>query len=243
MAKLNQIIAVEKGTKTRVQHAVDVLYKAIQKPALFEGFRKTYLRKSDDEEQLPPQAQRVQMTVKNVLTETATQLKELFDVTAAKDYANCEAKADIKVGEAVIATAVPATYLLFLEKQLTDLHTMVGKLPTLDTSDDWTLDTVKELYVTEPTQTGRTKKVPKPIVLYPHSDKHPAQTQLLSEDVVVGHWEQVKFSGAATEQFKRTLLSRIEGLQRAVKFAREQANVVEAPAQSVGSNVLNWIFG
>jgi len=35
---------------------------------------------------------------------------------------------------------VPATYLLFLEKQLTDLHTLVSKLPVLDASETWVFD-------------------------------------------------------------------------------------------------------
>ena len=35
---------------------------------------------------------------------------------------------------------VPVTYLLFLEKQLVDLHTFVKKLPVLDASETWVFD-------------------------------------------------------------------------------------------------------
>jgi hypothetical protein len=42
------------------------------------------------------------------------------------------AKADIKVGDAVIARDVPVTYLIWLEKQLVEMATVVGKLPVLD---------------------------------------------------------------------------------------------------------------
>ena len=42
MAKLNQIIAIEKGIKSRVYGDLTELNKAIQKPDLFNGFQKTY---------------------------------------------------------------------------------------------------------------------------------------------------------------------------------------------------------
>ena len=45
-------------------------------------------------------------------------LAELFDLILTQDSANCHAKADIKLGDTVIAGNIPATYLLFLEKKL-----------------------------------------------------------------------------------------------------------------------------
>lgn len=240
--KLNQVIAVEKGIKQRVMGEIDTLYKAVQKPVLFDGFRKSYQKVKEDSEALPPQQQKVQFNANAVLDQAASKLNELFDITAAKDWANCAAKADISIDGEVVLTGVPSTYLLFLEKQLTDLHTFVGKLPVLDPAEDWEWDSVKQVWATKPTQTARTNKVPKPIVLYPATPEHPAQTQLISEDIIVGHWDQVKFSGAVTEAFRNGLAARIEKLQRAVKFAREQANTVDAPAQAIGEKLLAWIF-
>lgn len=242
MAKLNQVIAVEKTTKTRVQQEVDKVYKAVQKPTLFEGFTKTYKPLREDEAAQPPQRQLVQITVPQVLTLVKDRLQELFDVVAQKDFANTTAKADIAIGDAVIATGVPTTYLLFLEKQMTDLHTLVGKLPTLDPADEWKWDEIKGFYKTEPTETQRTRKVAKPLVLYPATPEHPAQTQVLTEDVPVGVYEQIKISGATTEATRQALLARIETMQRAVKFAREKANVTDAPKQEVSEKVLGWIF-
>jgi hypothetical protein len=242
VAKLNQVIAVEKTTKTRVQQEVDKVYKAVQKPTLFEGFTKTYKPLREDEAAQPPQRQLVQITVPQVLTLVKDRLQELFDVVAQKDFANTTAKADIAIGDAVIATGVPTTYLLFLEKQMTDLHTLVGKLPTLDPADEWKWDEIKGFYKTEPTETQRTRKVAKPLVLYPATPEHPAQTQVLTEDVPVGVYEQIKISGATTEATRQALLARIETMQRAVKFAREKANVTDAPKQEVSEKVLGWIF-
>ena len=55
-----------------------------------------------------------------MLAEVAGILTRLFDVTLTKDTANCTARADVKIGDSVLLPAVPVTYLLFLEKQLTD---------------------------------------------------------------------------------------------------------------------------
>ena len=240
--KLNQVIAVEKSVKTKVQQALDIVYKVIQKPQLFEGFSKTYRPLLEDEVPQPPQSQKVQLRVESVLLETRNKLGELFDVVAQKDFSNCSAKANIVVGDEVIAEGVPSTYLLFLEKQLTDLHTLIGKLPTLDPSEEWTYDSVKGMFKTEPTQTQRTRKVSKPLVLYPATEQHPAQTQVLTEDIPVGVWDQTKLSGATTEGVRRAFLARIEQLSKAVKFAREHANLADAPPQTAGQKVLDWVF-
>ena len=52
MPKLNQIIAVEKGVKARTQRTVTDTYHACQKPALFNGFDKTYQPKDEEGEVL-----------------------------------------------------------------------------------------------------------------------------------------------------------------------------------------------
>ena len=58
--KLNQVIAIEKGVKATAQAAIDTLYKAFQKPSLFEGFTKVYKKHNEADEDAPPQRQHVQ---------------------------------------------------------------------------------------------------------------------------------------------------------------------------------------
>lgn len=243
MEKLNQVIAVEKGVKNRVIADIDKIDKMLQKPALFDGFAKNYRKKTEDEEDVPPQKQNVQVKVKDALRATSERLAHLFDVTAQKDFANCVAKADVVVDGIAIIKDAPATYLLFLEKQLTDLHTLIGRIPVLDAAEAWAWDAAQSMYRTEPTITSRTKKVQKALVLYPATDKHPAQTAQITEDVTVGTWELTKFSGAMPEGDKRALLIKIEKLAGAVKYARENANTADAPKQTVGTQVLDWLFG
>lgn len=243
MSKLNQVIAIEKGVKQKNNDVGSELYKAAQKPALFNGFTKKYKPLDDTGEQYAPENMKVQMSVKQILKENARVLTDLLDITATKDFANCKAKANVVVDGVTLVENAPATYLLFLEKQLTDLHTLAAALPVLDNSEEWKLDANADLFKTEPTQTHKTKKVEKALVLYDATDKHPAQVKSVVDDQTVGHWETVKISGAMPLPEKTALVEKIEKLQKAVKFAREEANTTVADAQKIGDKLLAWILG
>ncbi len=243
MAKLNQILAVEKGTKSRVYSEVTTMNASAQKPALFNGFSKNWKPKDEDSEVFPPESLRVQQNAREMLQSLARHLTELFDVSAAKDWANCLARADVVVDGKVLVKGSPATYLLFLEKQLNDMQTFVTNLPILDPAEEWRFDEASNVYKSELTKTARTKKVQKPIVLYDATKEHPAQTQLITEDVVIGHWDTVKHSGALPPKRRQELLERIEKLIKAVKFAREEANAQEAEKKEIASAIFAYLLG
>lgn len=243
MPKLNQIIAVEKSVKSRSFQELTEAHHALQKPALLSGISRNYRPKDEEGEQLPPESTRVQVKAEEIIQSTARILANLFDVTATKDWTNCEARADVVVGEQVLIKDAPVSYLLFLEKQLVDLNTFVRKLPVLDASESWSFDPGADCYATEPVQTVRTKKIPRNHVKAEATEKHPAQVEVYYEDVTVGYWRTVKFSGALPAQRVHELLNRIQKLQQAVKFAREEANSVEAREQKIGEKFFNYLFG
>lgn len=244
MAKLNQIIAIEKGIKSSAYGALTELNKAAQKPDLFNGFSKTYRKKDEDGEELPPEGKRVQYTSGEVLRAAERALTDLADVTARKDWTNCVAKADVVVDGKTLIASAPVSFLLFMEKQLTDLRTLVGNLPVLDVAEDWKSDPNSGLYRTEPTETHRTKKMQKPIVLYAATTEHPAQTQLITEDVIAGWWVLTRQSGAMPKPEKQKLQDRIDKLIQAIKQAREAANMFdEADAPAIGAPVFGYLLG
>ncbi len=74
------------------------------------------------------------------------------------------------------------------------------------------------------------------------TDKHPAQVDVVHEDRVVGLWHTTKRSGAVPASRVRQLLSRVEKFQRAVKIAREGANMAEAPKVDVGRGIFDYLF-
>ncbi|GGB78629.1 hypothetical protein [Deinococcus soli (ex Cha et al. 2016)] len=242
MPRLNQIIAVEKGVKSRSLAELTEAHHQLQKPTLLGGIARTYRPRDEEGETLPPESTRVQVRAEDILRQTAAILTELFDVTATKDWANCEAKADVVIGERVLLREVPVSYLLFLEKQLNDLNTFVRKLPVLDASESWTFDPGADAYATEPVQTLRTRKVPRNHVKAEATDKHPAQVEVYYEDVTVGYWRTVKFSGALPAQRIHELQTRVQKLQQAVKFAREEANAHEVTPQTPGEKVFAYLL-
>ena len=244
MAKLNQIIAIEKGIKSSAYGALTELNKAAQKPDLFNGFSKTYRKKDEDGEELPPEGKRVQYTSGEVLRAAERALTDLVDVTARKDWTNCVAKADVVVDGNTLIASAPVSFLLFMEKQLTDLRTLVGNLPVLDVAEDWKSDPNSGLYRTEPTETHRTRKMLKPIVLYAATPEHPAQTQLITEDVIAGWWVLTRQSGAMPKPEKQKLQDRIDKLIQAIKQAREAANMFdETDAPAIGAPVFGYLLG
>lgn len=243
VTKLNQIIAVEKGVKSKSFSELTEAHHQLLKPALLSGIARTYQPKDDEGEQMPPESTKVQVKAEEVLRRIGDGLTRLFDVTATKDWANCVARADVSVDGRVLIADVPVTYLLFLEKQLTDLHTFVKKLPVLDAAESWVLDASSDSWRTEPVQTYRTKRVPRNHVKAEATEKHPAQVEVYYEDVTIGYWTTVKFSGALPAKRVNELLERVERLQQAVKFAREEANGTEIADQHVGEAVFGYLFG
>jgi len=242
MPKLNQILAIEKGKKTLLHQEITDLHKATQKPQLLTGHQKTFVPKEEDGESFPDDRQHVQHRATEVIDQVAERLTALMDVTATKDWANTSARADVQIGGETFLEDVPVTYLLFLEKELKDLHTFVTKVVELDPAEVWTLDANSGLFRSEPVKTGKTKKTQRAIVKYDATDHHPAQTEMITEDVVIGHWTTIKFSGALPRPEKKAMLERIRVLQDAVKFAREHANSMEVTDQKVGRKVLDYLF-
>ena len=243
MTRLNQIVAVEQSVKTKTSREITDHHHRVQKAALLSGITRTYQPKDDDGEQLPPESTKVQVHADQVLEDVAKTLTRLFDVTATKDFGNAEAKANVVVDGNVLVYDAPVPFLLFLEKQLTDVATFVRKLPTLDPAENWTVDTASDAFKTDTSKTTRTKKVPRNHVKAPATDKHPAQVELYYEDVVVGYWSTVKFSGALPAARVRELSERVDKLQTAVKFAREQANSTEVDDLHVGATIFGYPFG
>src|SRR6188508_2919115 len=129
---LNKLIAIESGVKTGAKRKETDLYHVLQKNTLLNGINRTYQPKDDDGDKLPSETTLVQVKVEKVIKELSTELTRLFDVTLTKEVGNSNAKADVTVDGKVLLKQVPVTYLLFLEKQLVDINTFVGKLPVLD---------------------------------------------------------------------------------------------------------------
>ncbi len=243
MVLLHQVLAVEPGVRVRSDKALTDLHRRLGKDALLSGLTRNYEPRDAEGERLPGESSKVQVKADEALTVAAEAFTNIFDVVATKDFGNLEALADVVVDGEVLVEAAPSTYLLWLEKKLADLNTFVNKLPTLDPAKSWTYDSNSGAFRTDTLQSTRTKKVPRNHVKAEATDRHPAQVDVYYEDIIVGDWKTVQFSGALPADRVRELLSRVEKVQDAVKAARQEANTVEVEQKKVGSKIFDYVFG
>lgn len=243
MARLNQILAVEKGLRDDHEKIVVALHNQVIKPELISGFTRVYEKLNDEDPDLATEQQRVQIKTADVIAEVTQHLTKLFDVTAIKDWTNTKAFADVKVGDQVLIEKAPSTYLLWLLNQLKDIEKFVRKLPVLDPSLEWTFDAVSNVYKSNPVKSHRTQKESKAFVLYEATPEHPAQVDRIDSDVIKGYWTKIEFSGALPLSVVQAILDRVVTLKEAVKFAKEEANSIIAEDVRPGKAIFDYLFG
>lgn len=242
MTKLAQLVAVDRGVRTQAQQVENGLYQSLAKTQLFSGLSRTYRPKNDDDtDLLPAESTLVQLKSEELLTQLIEAVTRLVDVGATRDASNCLAKADIVVDGETIASQVPVTTLMSLEKVIENLTTFVSKIPQLDPAQKWE-PVSPGLFRAETVTTSRTKKVPRNHVMYEATEQHPAQVQTFTEDILVGFWDKVEFSGALPAERVAAIQSQMERLRTAVKFAREEANTIEVVDVNIGATLLDFIF-
>ncbi len=243
--KLHQLVAISQGSKKSVQASLTNALHDLKKVELFNGFEKTYQSKEEEEagksvDVFPPESKKVQGNVNATIYTATTVLAKHIDRIVQQDEANTKAKGTLALNGKTFS--VPVVTLIFLEKQLIDLLTIVSAIPTLDPAEDWEFSQAADLYQTAIYQTNKTKKVEEPIILYPHSDKHPAQTQMIKRDVVQGVWNNKKLSAAWPVARKNKVLARITELKEQVVAARELANEIGIDDNQIGGDFIQQIF-
>jgi hypothetical protein len=243
--KLNQCVALVQGAKQDANKRTAPLFHTVKNPALFSGLTQTYRPAEEGGAQLPPDNTGVQYTVQEILEAFKVPNSRMLDLISTNENANTEARADVKIGDETIISDAPVTFLMQFQKFLEqEVRGLIRDLPVQDPAETWVPSAAERVGVVESNEfeTFRTKKVQKPLVLYPATDKHPAQTQLITEDVIDGYWMKKKFTGAISAARKDELTERVETLIGAVKVAREAANDREVSDKPVGEAVFNFLF-
>jgi hypothetical protein len=246
VTKLNQIVAIVKTTKETTNKLTAPLFQSMNVLGLFAGQTATYRTAIEEGQMYPPNEQRVQLTVPTLIDSFRRPTERLLDVISTAETTNTHAFGDIVVDGVAVAEQVPVTFLMQLEKYLErEVRGFINNMPVLDPALDWSRSPAERVGVweTESFETAKTKKVQTPLVLYPATDKHPAQTQLITEDIVEGYWSKKAFSGALPASEKAALQERVEKLIEAVKKAREQANDIEVTDAPVGGALMAYVFG
>lgn len=241
--KLHQLLAFEKDARKRAQTDMTEVHRVSSEDKLLQGVSKRYQPLEEGGMQYPSERSPVTLRWDDAVRRFRTAWGEEADVVARKDVTNRGAIADVVVEGQTLLRDVPATHLLFLEKHLEHVRTFVTKITELQVGMDWQWDAASGLHRTDERVSHRTEKLQEPIVLYDATDKHPAQTQLIVRDKIVGHWFTTFYSGGIPAGTKRDMLARLAKLTDAVKEARERANAVEVVDGVASSVLLGFVFG
>lgn len=251
MIKLTALLGIlngNDGSKARAKRAETDSYHTLKKPGLFNGFRKTYQRLDEENgEQYPDEIELVQANVDDVFAGLIDVMAKAIDDQTAVDSTNGATHASltfpVRDGEDIVIDDVPVVSLLWLERQLDNMKALIEAAPELNASKQWEWDPQSGRYKTAPRTSIKTKKEPRAMVMYPATDRHPAQVQAYTEDVVVGHWTTVDESGAIPASRKRELLTQLAEVKDIVKTAREQANATaEVHEVEIGREILQYIL-
>jgi len=244
--RLGQVVAIQQTVTSTSMKKLTKAYHALDVPAMLEGTRGDYDPIGDAEsDKLPPEGNRVQVTVEEMIDATRDALVDLFDITASRDFTNSNggAKADVVVGEIKLVEGASMPYLLWLDRQLDHMTAFVERIPTHAPDAEWSImDGFRGVYVSDPVKRARSVKIPRVIELSPSTNHHAAQVQMFHEDVNVGTWTRVRYSGAVPVARKETLLRRITTLRNAVHVARGECNMAEAVDPKPGAGILNYLF-
>lgn len=244
--KLAEIIAIQKDVTRKFEDVSSTAYRVAPKAPMFNGFTKTYTTREEGGDSLPAEATNVQVTVAGLIESLRAPMVRMVDVLATKDMTNRTSSAvltDEAGNELFGGKEIPGVTLLMLEKYLLEMRAFVAALPVLDPSTTWDLDANTGLYVAPQTQTTRSRKVTQPLVLYPHTEKHPAQVKEMTVDIIAGDWTQRRFSGAIPLVARTALVDRIESLLRSVKKALTKANEEPIVDNKIGDEFFTLIFG
>lgn len=248
MAKLHEVLAVEGQLKGQAQATRTELAATFEKKRhLFEEKVTVFHPHKEGAEVERHQQSDLQTTVRKELAWIRDIWAKALDVSLQVQKGCATAKGDVVLDDGrVVMRDVPVLALLELEKRTAEFQELVKAVPTLDPAKGFSADPARgeHVYKARDVVKRRTAKEQRAIVLYDATKEHPAQTQLITQDVEVGKISEQEWSGMITPAEKADMLTRAEELRRAVKKARMRANDESVPQDEAkfGASLLDYVF-
>lgn len=243
---MHELLAVNddlKGQATKTRG--DLISTFNTKRHLFEKKIVTFKPVADGAQAQTEAQSDIQTTLKKEIEWVNNFVTKAIDVGFQIDLGNTQAKADLPFGVGIIKD-VPATFLLQLEKHLTQVRELVLAMPTLDPAKGFTpdKDAGSGVYKAREVNKERTKKEKKVLTLVAPTDKHPGQAQVYDADVKTGDIQEQEWSALTTPAKKSEVLARVDELIQSVKKARSRANAheVDVATAHVGKQLLDYVF-
>lgn len=253
MGKLHETLAVEATRKKSAEAAMNLAAERFTNyPQLYLEHDKvlSMLDEADKSEEGTTDYSAMTSTVPHELNKVAKAFVEYLDVVYQKELANTDASSELDLsanGIQRIVDGIPATFLLGLETKLSIFRKVIHSAPTHATGVEWKDDENFRLEgvvrLNRPEITNKTKSVLKPFILHKATKEHPAQVEKLKEDVVVGKYENRRWSGMLRAGQKAEMLKRLDRMMEMVKVARQKANQQESPKETIGDYIMTYILG
>ena len=249
MGKLHELLAVKKDAKNKSGKIINETRETFSKRQdHFTGLTKKYESFSEElkyqEEELSESKEMV-TTVDAKLKYFLKHMVDVMDLDYQTDLTNRIAKADIIVEGIIIATDVPAVTLLSLEEYLANIRSVVDAIPTLEPGTKWIPcpEMGDHVYQTAmPDVKIRSKKMNVYKEISKATDKHPAQIATETQDVAIGKYIEIKFSGRITPAEKARIMDRLEKLIIGVKKARSRANEETIAEGSIANKLVDYLL-
>jgi hypothetical protein len=249
MAQLHEVLAVDRDLEKEARKIMEETEHVFSKQRnLFVGVHKTlkmFDNARENEEAAAEQHQELATTVPEKLEYLSQSLIKHIDAVAQKEKTNQIAKADIIIGNGKpLLSKMPATLLLTLETKLSQWRGVFAAIPTLPAGINWKTDADQGRYVYKMTKekvTNRTEKIRLHKEISPATKEHKAQIDQWTEDRPVGTYHEINWCGMITSAQKSQLLTKIDGLIKAVKQARSRANQEEVLKENIGKKLWDFV--
>lgn len=242
--KQHQLIITEPEKRGAYDKIKQETLKTFRGGDLFKGIQKTYKPKADGGDPLPDDKKDIVTTVAAKLDWTQKVVIDMLDFEATRDRTNMVAKADLEVNGVMLAKDVPCTTLLSLEKRLKEIRDYYDAIPTLDLSQSWEpMENRPDVSQYGPVIQYRYIKQMRGVTLKEATKEHPAQVKEVIDDVMVGTYSTMYFSGEMHPGEKAAYLGRIDVLIESVKRARMKANETDTQDLKIGKAIFEFIHG
>jgi len=246
--KLFELLVVEGQFKSQANTTRTELKSSFEKKRhLFEEKRKTFTSNEAGVEPTVEEQSDIQTSIKSELKWISEILSKAYDTSYQVAEGNTKARADVVLDDGTILLEnVPATALLELEKRAGEIKDLVKSIPTLDPAKGFSIDPSKPegTYRARDVVKARTKKSIEVITKAQATKEHPAQTEMINVDKVIGTILEQEWSSLITPAQKGLIIERAEELQRSCKSALHRANALELtlPLPTCGKKIFDYVF-
>lgn len=251
MPKMHELLAVSDDQKNQANKSrTDLISTFTSKPLLFKKKISTFQSNAEGAKPLTEEQSDIQTTLEKELKWVGGFISKAIDSSYQIDIGNTQAKADLVVegpkGPHTLATGVPATSLLQLEKQMLAVRELLSAMPTLDPAQGFSKDDTSEkgIWKARDVVKNRTRKEKKVLEIVKATDKHPAQAQVYDADVNIGTVLEQEWSSLTTPAIRAAMLSKVDELVQAIKKARSRANSIDldTTGHKIGKSLLDYVL-